>query len=205
MQIFTNLPNSIKFLLSLIFVSAATALGLNVNNLLQQNSSDLVPVDLVVQTEDGKPVEGVQIQFISKGAPTPKFTNSDGYASIRIPSRSDIDIVLRKEGFKPVKKTINLETDPDRTRTIEIEQLNLKPSSRSLPQSKETPIGILNSNQSDLKCQQTLEYEQFIFEIKKCTKSNSNFIVSLLIKNLGRKRKFFINTNGTRIFDDAGN
>lgn len=205
MQFFTNLPNSIKFILSLIFVSAATALGLNSNKLFEQNSSDLVPVDLLVHTKDKKPVEEVQIQFISKGSPSIKYTNSDGYASIKIPSRSDIDIVLRKEGFKPVKKTINLETDPDRTRTIEIEQLNLKPSSGSLPQSKETPLGILNSTQSNLKCQQNLEYEELIFEIKKCKKSNSNFIVSFVIKNLGRERKFFLKTNGTRIFDDPGN
>jgi hypothetical protein len=205
-QILSNLPSPIKFfLLSLILVIAATILKLDVNSLFQPNSSDLVPVELIIRTKDGKPIEGVEIQFISKGAPASKLTNTDGYVSLKIPSRSDIDIVLRKEGFKPIKKTINLTTDPDRTKTIEIEPLNLQPVPSSSPHSEKSSLSILNSKQSNLKCQQTLENEQFIFELKTCKKSNSNLIINFIIKNIGRKRDFFLKSNGTRIFDEAGN
>ena len=201
MQIFNNLPNSIKLVLSLIFVTIAAILGLNVNSLVHPDSSKLVSVEFVVQTQEGKPIEGVEIQFISKGAPEPRLTNTDGYARIEVPNRSDIDVVLRKEGFKPIKRAINLQIDPDRTRTYVLESLSSKTSSHL---SKPLP-SISNSQHSNIACQQTLEYQQLDFKIKKCEKLNSTLTVSFVIKNLGRERDLSLFSSPIRIFDEAGN
>jgi hypothetical protein len=82
---------------------------------------ELVNVKLIVETEDGKSLEGVEVSFLSiNGAPEIKTTNSDGYVQIRIPSTVDIDVKLSKEGFQTLTRTINLGTEPDKTKTYRL-------------------------------------------------------------------------------------
>lgn len=154
-------------------------------------SAELVPVEFVIQTTQGQPIEGVKIQFIFEGAPESALTNTDGYARVSIPKRKDIDITLTKEEFKTIRRTINLNVE-NRTRTYQLERTNEQGTS-SLAVS--TPIS----------CKQTLDYEQFQFSVEDCQLSNQALTLTMLIKNFGKSREIYFYSNGTRIFDYSGN
>lgn len=89
------------------------------------DDSSNVPVEVVADTievefliyskDDNEPIERAEVQFIFDGAPEPRLTNSDGYVKIEIPSRDDVDVVIKKEGFEDLNRTINLSADEDRT------------------------------------------------------------------------------------------
>ena len=129
---FNNFSKNFKVLLAVGF-GIAMILGIvNLDNFLPPDIPDdnsLVEVEFIVQGKDNQPIEGAKIQFIFKGPPEIRFTNTDGYVRINIPSRDDIDITLSKEGFETINKTINLKADPSRTRTFILEQKkNSKPN-----------------------------------------------------------------------------
>ena len=88
-------------------------------------------VDLIVQTEKSEPLEGVKVYFISKGAPEVKYTDSNGYAQIKIPPRGNIDINLSKKGFQTITSTINLEINKDKTKVLKLNQLDSLASQKS--------------------------------------------------------------------------
>lgn len=93
----------------------------NLGQVIEESES--VEVEFNIYSKDtNDPLERVEVQFIFDGAPAPRFTNSDGYVRIEIPKRDDIDIVIKKEGFKDLNRTINLKADINRTITYLLER-----------------------------------------------------------------------------------
>jgi hypothetical protein len=75
--------------------------------------SDTQKVSFILLDEARKPVSLARVNFIFNGAPEPRFTDDLGYVSISIPKRDEVRILISKEGFKPVRRTINLSADND--------------------------------------------------------------------------------------------
>ena len=86
-------------------------------------SPNLMEVKFNVYTEDYQPIEFVEIQFVFDGAPAPRYTDRNGYVSIGIPQRKDIEVILRKEGFETRRQFLNLQADPNRTITIYLQRI----------------------------------------------------------------------------------
>ena len=118
-----ELPNRTKGIVLAFLV------GLAITGVLQfdfssdnQDAEDttLIEVQILVQSNDSEPISDVEIQVISEGAPVNLYTNSSGYSRVKIPSRGDVDVVLRKEGYDTRSETINLSIDPDRNRIFRL-------------------------------------------------------------------------------------
>ncbi len=86
-------------------------------NTSQEIATELVNVDIIVESDAAKPLKNVEVRFVSKGSPEVRRTNTDGFTQIEIPSRDNIEITLSKEGFEAARHTLNLNNDPNRTRT----------------------------------------------------------------------------------------
>lgn len=119
-QMWGRMPGWAKFLA--IFMSAVM-LTLGVSNreallstvtgldgaVVKSVATDTVEVEFLVYSEDGNdPIDRAKVQFIFDGAPEPRLTNSDGFVKIEVPRRDDINVVIKKEGFKDLTRTINL-------------------------------------------------------------------------------------------------
>ncbi len=127
MEFFNNLPNWAKAL----FVFIATVGTVGVYESLQKNSqpfsqpseqvsktSDLKNISLTVFTRDSQPLVNVEVKIISDGPPDSKMTDRNGYVEVQIPSRKTAQITLMRQGFKTIRETINLTTDPNTTRIL---------------------------------------------------------------------------------------
>lgn len=86
-------------------------------NISQEIATELVNVDIIVESDASKPLKNVEVRFVSKGSPEVRRTNTDGFTQIEIPSRDNIEITLSKEGFEGARHTLNLKNDANRTRT----------------------------------------------------------------------------------------
>lgn len=76
---------------------------------------------LLVVAEESKALEGVEVFFIpSDVPPIIERTNSDGYVQTKLPKKGDIEVKLSKDGYKTLTRTINLEIEPDKTRTFRL-------------------------------------------------------------------------------------
>ncbi|MBD2095307.1 carboxypeptidase regulatory-like domain-containing protein [Trichocoleus sp. FACHB-591] len=127
MQNIKDWPLFIKICFGLIFLALVVAGLIEIPKLSEQQTSEqsnpkqaateLVNVDIIVVSDTAKPLENVEVRLVSKGAPEVRKTNTDGFVQIDIPARRDIEITLIKEGFKTARYTINLNNDPNRTRT----------------------------------------------------------------------------------------
>jgi hypothetical protein len=93
---------------------------------LENAVSDLVDIDVLVYTESKEPLEGVEVRFIVKGSPVVKQTNTEGYTQIQIPKVGDIDIELRKKGFKTATHNIDTQIDPKKNREYILMQKQLQ-------------------------------------------------------------------------------
>lgn len=109
---------------ALIIAGATEIPKLNKQQKLEDNTSqktvtELLNVDIVVLSEEAtsKPIENAEIRFISKGSPEVRKTDTNGFTQIDIPVRQDIQITISKEGFKQSRYTLNLNNDPNRTKT----------------------------------------------------------------------------------------
>lgn len=79
---------------------------------LKENFTRTIKVDLTVtDIETKQPISYIEVSFLSKGSRTRKRTDYNGYTSIEIPERGDIQVTLSKFGYKTKTFTINLETD----------------------------------------------------------------------------------------------
>jgi hypothetical protein len=111
----------------------------------KENSARTIKVDLAVtDIETKQPISDIKVYFLSKGSPATKMTDDNGYTSIEIPERGDIQVTLSKSGYKTKTFTINLETDKNRTRSEYMEKDSIKvpdvplapPNSSSKPDAK---------------------------------------------------------------------
>lgn len=128
MQNFKDWPLFIKICFGAVIMALAVAGLIEVPKLnglqtsdegegSQETSVELVNVEIIVESDTATPLENVEVRFVSKGAPETRRTNTDGFTQIEIPSRSDIEITLSKEGFETARHTLDLNNDPNRTRT----------------------------------------------------------------------------------------
>ena len=77
-----------------------------VYQLKRESNSYLVDFTALVLTEEGKPVEGVKVQFNESSEP--EETNIKGSVSKQISSAESFRIILTKKGFYPYEKDIDL-------------------------------------------------------------------------------------------------
>lgn len=127
MQNIKDWPLFIKICFGVIIASLAVAGLVEVpkltkeqvagENASQESAKDLVNVDIIVESTTSKPLENVEVRFVSKGSPEVRRTNTDGFTQIAIPSRDDIEITISKDKFETARHTLNLNNDPNRTRT----------------------------------------------------------------------------------------
>jgi hypothetical protein len=83
----------------------------------KKNSTRTIKVDLAVtDIQTKQPISDIKVDFLYQGWVTTKMTMTDdnGYTSIEIPERGDIEVTLSKSGYKTKTFTINLETDKNR-------------------------------------------------------------------------------------------
>lgn len=112
--LFTNWSN--------IFPNKPTSTD-QVANSPAKSQAELLDVKFNVYTKDNNPIESVEVQFISNGAPSPRYTDSNGYVTIEIPKRKDVEIVLRKNKFQTKRQILDLQTDLNRTFTVYLDRL----------------------------------------------------------------------------------
>ncbi|WP_293131224.1 hypothetical protein [Microcoleus sp. bin38.metabat.b11b12b14.051] len=113
--------------------------GLETNQ--SSNDSEMKEVELTVQTDSKEPLLDVNVEFKSQGPPGTIFTDSNGYAKIKIPTTTDVQVTLRKEGFTTNSYVIDLKKDPILTRTYMLKKTSSLTSqtSPSQPTSVPTP------------------------------------------------------------------
>lgn len=120
-QFWNQLPTGVKFaaiaiISVLVTVGAVNPEVLNVLGFSQSQGPETIQVEFNIYSKDtNDPIERAEVQFIFDGAPEPRVTNTDGYVRIEIPTRDDVDVIIKKEGFLDLNRTINLAADPNRT------------------------------------------------------------------------------------------
>ncbi|MDZ4784623.1 MAG: hypothetical protein SGJ02_00970 [bacterium] len=103
-------------------------------------------VELTTQTSIGESLAGVKIHVIAQGAPEVQYTDSNGYAKVRISSKGDVRVNLSKSGYPSQNFNINLENDPSIVRTIRFDPSG-QPEVQSVP-SLPLPTSSVSSNPS---------------------------------------------------------
>lgn len=175
-------------------------------------------VELITQTETGEALDGVQIRFISQGAPEVQYTDNNGYAKVQIPSQGDVVVNLSKKGYPPQNFMINLENDQTRTRIVRFTQSgvpNVQPlASASLlpsPSSSPSPSTLppQNLSQANSVSQLSFKNEEFQFDLQKCQRKQGIVTCDFLWKNIADKNRNVGIGNGSsirsRCFDFSGN
>ena len=98
-------------------------------------------VELITQTSIGESLAGVKIQFIAQGAPEVQYTDNNGYAKVRIPSKGDVRVNLSKSGYPSQNFNINLETEPNISRIIRFDSSD-QPEVPSVPSFPKLPPSV---------------------------------------------------------------
>lgn len=205
MQFFQNLPQPVKIVLSLaIFLLVGIVSVDKIPNLFANNPEEKeqkqIDLSLVIRDDDNNPLEGVDVSFQGTGAVESRRTDTNGYVSINLPERQDIEIVMRKEGFKTKRQIMNLTIDSEKTVTYYLES-EVKSNSYLQPEINQTIADVSLQE----KCQQNVPLNEFIFKIEKCERTGATLIIYLTIENIGRPRNLAIYSGHTRIIDDVGN
>ncbi|MDJ0598407.1 MAG: hypothetical protein QNJ37_06160 [Crocosphaera sp.] len=127
-------------------------------NISPKPQQDTVEVEFVVYTQENyEPLESVKVRFISDGPPSTKYTDRNGYVNITIPIRTDVEVILSKDGFKPAREILNLTTDPDRTVPLFLDKLNNSsnptpsPSILSSPETSTVGVAIVFDPPSNVR------------------------------------------------------
>lgn len=98
-----------------------------------ESQEELIDVKFILQNNENEPVGGAQVHFIFEGAPLERETDDNGYVRVSIPIRKDIDIIARKDNYKTLRLTLNLDADPNRTIIYKLdkEPLEIDPTEES--------------------------------------------------------------------------
>ncbi|NET56250.1 MAG: hypothetical protein F6K47_08750 [Symploca sp. SIO2E6] len=150
-----NLPQSAKVFLTLFLLCLSIIRVSDLGQLPVNLQPQVFPTPelkevgfIVVSKVNGEPIRQAEIQFTFDGAPETRLTNDEGYVRIDVPKRNDIDILIRKKGFKNKIYTINLQADPNRTTKYSLEPITEPtptPSlSPTLPETSPEVESILN-------------------------------------------------------------
>lgn len=89
---------------------------------------------ILYSSRNSKPISDANVQFIFDGAPENRRTDSNGYTSIEIPYREEVEVRITKEGFNELKQNINLNADTDKTVTYYLEPTELDPPKNDRPE-----------------------------------------------------------------------
>jgi hypothetical protein len=198
------------------------------------NPSERKDIELIVQTEDQKPLEGVEVIFKSQGAPETVLTDSNGYATMNIPSTTSVEVSLQKKGFEPLNYRIDLRKDPVVTRTYRLKarkvteiqipesrspsisgetdikepdrnpQILLPPSNSNRPSSSPENIGELQGTRI-FEDRLTTEKQKQCYHFNLSKSSNTSFYVDRVTEGAGISSKLAVDTNHNGVIDDGEN
>ena len=114
--------NILPILLGILSLLGVGVFTITISNNTDKLDSSLTPISKLIKVnlavkdlETKQAIQDVKVYFLSQGAPTTKFTDENGYTSMEIPERGDIQITLTKSGYKTRNFTINLQNDKNRT------------------------------------------------------------------------------------------
>jgi uncharacterized protein YjbI with pentapeptide repeats len=79
-------------------------------------------VQFITQAETGETLPGVEIKYISQGAPEVQYTDNNGFARVKVPSKGDVKLILSKKGYPTQEFTVDLQNDQSTTRTVRLKQ-----------------------------------------------------------------------------------
>lgn len=140
-----NFPTSLKILLTCLVAGLSLAGVLNFENLKsfssfngnekQDESIDKIKVKFNIYDRDNNPLNQVSVQFIFDGAPASRVTDSNGYVSIEIPKRDEVEVVFSKDGFQSLRQSINTNADTNKTVTFYLDEI----TTDNLPDRSLTP------------------------------------------------------------------
>jgi hypothetical protein len=89
-------------------------------------------VSFVVQSEDGRSLDGVKVQVFAQGAPEVHYTDSNGYAIVKITNKGTVRVALEKQQYPVQNLTINLENDQNTVRIIRLNKGTDAPNVQSV-------------------------------------------------------------------------
>jgi hypothetical protein len=81
---------------------------------------DQKKVELVVQSDTGELLSGVEVRVLGRGAPEIQTTDSNGYIEVMIASKGNVRVNLSKSGYPVQDFNINLENDQKTVRVIRL-------------------------------------------------------------------------------------
>ena len=91
-------------------------------------------IELNIHTKDNNPLESVEVLFLVNGLPVSKQTNTKGYVSIKVPKTiDDIEVILKKDGFKTQKVPLNLQDNLNEPNIIYLSELSLNSTTATRP------------------------------------------------------------------------
>ncbi|WP_146141245.1 pentapeptide repeat-containing protein [Stenomitos frigidus] len=79
-------------------------------------------IQFITQAETGETLPGVEIKYISQGAPEVQYTDNNGFARVKVPSKGDVKLILSKKGYPTQEFTVDLQNDQSITRTVRLKQ-----------------------------------------------------------------------------------
>ncbi|MEG4323215.1 MULTISPECIES: hypothetical protein [unclassified Microcoleus] len=134
-------------------------------------------VELQTQTEEGEYLAGVKIIFTAKGGPEPQYTDNNGYAKVKIPTKGDVRVNLTKTGYPAQNFTINLENEQTTTRIIRLSKSGQPKIDGSPPISPPvtptptptvtptpSPVPSTAAATTEVQCQNMYGYENFDYD-----------------------------------------
>ena len=168
LDFFRNLPNPLKFILIFIIGLIVVAGLFHPSELVsifnQPKADELIEVQILIQSEENQPLQDVEVQFTTQGPPESKYTNSSGYAQIKIPNRNQVDITLSKKGYQTKKETINMKTDPDRNKTFRLQRDSSSLNKQSIDYFYTPKINEAKIIMNDDLCENKLIKKQSLFK-----------------------------------------
>ena len=184
--------------------------------------------EFTTETKSGVPLKDVIVTVNASGAPEIAYSDENGYVKVKIPSEGDVRINLKKEGYETQTITVNLNTQQSINRRYRLREINQTQSNKA-PADNSANNNVIgnnrvndessnvrksitnNNNNSENKASNSVEAQDFLFNIENCRKTSSDEKqCTLLITNQVEERKLVIYGNygrggQSRIIDSSGN
>jgi hypothetical protein len=163
-------------------------------------------VELITKTETGEALEGVKVEVIAKkGPPEPEFSDSNGYAKIKILAEGDVLVTLSKSGYPTKNFNINLSIDQNQVRIIRLTKSGQLEVS-SLPKIPDPvpPNPTLSLSPSPSPSVSQVDNE-IMWEFKKCIRKQTNINCSFVLTTTKERMEYgFSLHNDTKLTDLRG-
>jgi len=231
LSFFEKIPNSIKILLLVIFISIGVGMfgrefidksGIYSLTQAEQKNKDTaeeITVRLQIRNRINKvPIPDVMVDFERLGVPVPTaYTDNAGYIDIKIPKVEYVKVYLSKPGFQSVNYQIEL-NNKDRNPIYWMSELSSpspdsqegsssstvqKEFSSSSPQENNSNFGT-EADRADVDLSK--EIEGFQFNFQSCLQDDDRIVCKMQITSLEKDTPLLMQGgNYTRIFDYSGN